>query len=497
MSSLTAAGAGAPRDGAPQPAQHACADCGATPNSARAGCVHRGAWHSSLTDCSPRCAWKLGRSRQLGACHYSCCFSTDQNEPQCAANPTHSYAPSAPPSRQQQPLFGVRDCPRYVVDLDAPASERWAHVVKDYVSLLPSVVSMAEDILGTGVVASLTTGLFATAARMGRVHYGEEIQGIAKTTGVPLGRVVLLQIAYEAFAACTSIVVDGPDGHPLHIRTMDWEMPELQPLTIEVDFVKGGTLVHRATTWAGYVGVLTGLRADGFSVSVNYRRTKMGDENGVAGVLQNLKRGLAGHWPVSFLVREVMETETEYQQAVDALRMSELMAPVYLTIAGTRKGEGIVLARDREAVEVGTPMEADPAVSETLAAVTAGGTKAGGVVQANMDIFMCDRDEDEDDWQDICDSRTRRGFAKAALASGGSGAGGVITMRDLWGLMSFAPCKAHDTVYTVAMVPKTSELVTRVRPTRAQRQAGKKRWKHVRVAAGGRQPRAGSGATRQ
>ena len=155
------------------------------------------------------------------------------------------------------------------------------------------------------------------------------------------------------------------------------------------------------------------------------------------------------------------------------------------------------LARDREAAEVGTPMEADPAVSETLAAVTAGGTKAGGVVQANMDIFMCDRDEDEDDWQDICDSRTRRGFAKAALASGGSGAGGVITMRDLWGLMSFAPCKAHDTVYTVAMVPKTSELVTRVRPTRAQRQAGKKRWKHVRVAAGGRQPRAGSGATRK
>ena len=28
--------------------------------------------------------------------------------------------------------------------------------------------------------------------------------------------------AYEAFAACTSIVVEGKDGDPLHIRTMDW-----------------------------------------------------------------------------------------------------------------------------------------------------------------------------------------------------------------------------------------------------------------------------------
>ena len=150
--------------------------------------------------------------------------------------------------------------------------------------------------------------------------------------------------------------------------------------------------------------------------------------------------------------------------------------------------EGVVLARDRQAVEVGTPMEADPSVSETLSMATA--VETGGVVQANMDISMCDRNDEDDDWQDICDSRSRRGFAKAALAS----RRGAITMEDLWCLMSFAPCKAHDTVYTVAMVPKTSELVTRVKATRAQRQAGKKRWKHVRIAAGQRRR---GGATRQ
>ena len=474
-------------------AVHSCADCGAVPSSvqAAAGCVHRGAWHSSLTDCTLRCAWKLGQAN-LGACHYGCCFSTDPDALGCTANPTHAFAPSAPAKSGQRPLFGMRDCPRYVVDLDAPASERWAHVVKDYASQFPSVVSMTEDILGTGVVASLTTGVFAAAAQLGRVQYGEELKGIAIATGVPLGRIVLLQIAYEAFAACTSIVVDGPDGHPLHIRTMDWEMPELQKLTIEVDFVRGGALVHRGTTWAGYVGVLTGLRANGFSVSVNYRRTKAGGEDMVAGVLQNLKRGLAGHWPVSFLVREVMETETTFQRAVEALRMSELMAPVYHTIAGTRPGEGVVLARDRESSKEGTPVEADPAVSETLAVAIAAGN--GGVVQANMDIIMCDRDDEDDDWQDICDSRGRRDFAKSALGSGGSGPGGAITLEDLWCLMSIKPCKADDTVYTVSMVPKTSELVTRVRPTRAQRQAGEKRWKHVKVR--GSKNRHG-GATRQ
>lgn len=482
--------------------EHICSACGASPGSALAasGCVHRGRWHSSFTDCNPRCAWKLGRSN-LGQCHYSCCFSTDIDS-MCQANRTHAFAgvPAPDSVTSSLPLFGVRDCPRYVVDLDAPPEERWNHIVRDYSDELASVVSLTEDILGTGLVANLTTGIFAAAAKLGRVHYGDELKGIAKSCGISLGRVVLLQIAYEAFAACTSIVVNGCDGHPLHIRTMDWDMHELQKLTIEVDFVRGSSnILYRATTWVGYVGILTGLRTDGFSISVNYRRTKSGDQNGVAGVLENLKRGIVGHWPVSFLVREVLETESSFQGAVDALRMSELMAPVYFTIAGTRPGEGLVLSRDREAVPEGTPMRDDLSISETL------GVK-NSVVQTNMDIPLCDADRESDDWQDICDSRLRRKFAKTALSCGGlNGDINSITMEDLWCLVSFAPCKAHDTVYSTSMVPKTGQLVTRVYATNEQKKAGKKRWKHARQAfnaaenatGGQAHRRSRGGATRQ
>ena len=41
---------------------------------------------------------------------------------------------------------------------------------------------------------------------------------------------------------------------------MDWELDLLKPLTIEVDFQKAGKTAYVATTWAGYVGVFTGLR---------------------------------------------------------------------------------------------------------------------------------------------------------------------------------------------------------------------------------------------
>ena len=79
--------------------------------------------------------------------------------------------------------------------------------------LLPGVTSLADDILGdTG--SKIVEPLLATAASVGFVQYGDELRGVAKAAGVPLGRVVMLQIAYEAFAACTSIIVEGKDGQP-------------------------------------------------------------------------------------------------------------------------------------------------------------------------------------------------------------------------------------------------------------------------------------------
>ena len=62
--------------------------------------------------------------------------------------------------------------------------------------------------------------------------------------------------------------------------------------------------------------MLTGVRPGGYSVSVNYRRTELGAQNGISGILTNLKRGVVGHWPVSFLVREVLSSEQTFNIAV-------------------------------------------------------------------------------------------------------------------------------------------------------------------------------------
>jgi hypothetical protein len=313
------------------------------------------------------------------------------------------------------------------------------------------------------------------------------------------------QIAYEAFAACTSIVVEGKDGHPLHIRTMDWEMPQLQPLTVEIDYVQRGQVLFRATTWAGYIGVLTGVRPGAFSVSVNYRRTEMMNEQPLKAFAKNLQRGLARHWPVSFLVRAALERCGSYRTACETLQQAGLIAPTYLTVCGVSPGEGCILSRDREGSIDGSCVEAQ---------LSDGATP---LVQTNIDCWRCAPSAAASgghEWQDICQSRRRRAFALKALATDsgsrrGRGAGAGLaapgtpkthSMEDLWLLMSMAPTLAHDTVYTDAMEPKTGELVTRVEVTAAQKQAARRRYGAVRVSrseVGGGGGGGASGATRQ
>ena len=47
--------------------------------------------------------------------------------------------------------------------------------------------------------------------------------------------IVTLLLLLMTFVVVTVILLGlGTQGHPIHIRTMDWEMPELQALTIEV-----------------------------------------------------------------------------------------------------------------------------------------------------------------------------------------------------------------------------------------------------------------------
>lgn len=73
------------------------------------------------------------------------------------------------------------------------------------------------------------------------------------------------------------------------------------------------------------------------------------DRDGGGGPLENIIEGLLkGGRQIGFTVRDVLENNATFQDAMGTLQHTRLMAPVYLIVAGANPGEAAVITRDRE-----------------------------------------------------------------------------------------------------------------------------------------------------
>ena len=213
-------------------------------------------------------------------------------------------------------------------------------------------------------------------------------------------------------------------------------MEFLEPLTVELDFVKDGELVFSATSWAGYVGVLTGMRPNGYSVSVNFRLTEGSFFSFVildGALWTNIKNAMSGCWPVGFLLRDVFEETRSYRKAVQYLSNSYLISPCYYTCCGTKPGQGCIITRD---------------VKSECQRYT---LEDGDVIQPNMDHFSNDPD------MDIMDSMERRDLARVLLLDLDE-----VNKNTLWGVMSVDPIFNEITIYGTYMSPSQGILETRI-----------------------------------
>lgn len=228
----------------------------------------------------------------------------------------------------------------YIINLDLPAEERWNEIGKVYKKEIKQLLKYSQKIMGSMLSATKWTAwLFSNY-----VFYIDELKGLAKAAEVDLSELILAQLCYEMFSCCTSLVIATEDKD-FHFRTMDWEMPELSDLTINIDFCKNDMVLYKATTWAAYIGVLTGVRKGIGSVSLNYRRTDNGS------LFQNLKSMINGSWPSGFLIRHAFETATAHYELVEYLSNSKLISPCYMIVGGPTPRSGIIIVRDREEIK--------------------------------------------------------------------------------------------------------------------------------------------------
>jgi len=246
-------------------------------------------------------------------------------------------------------VIAVATCaspPKYVLNLNLPPDQRWSEIVTPHTDAIAKTISVLE----TWIPSPLRSTFLEIVSFVGsRVDsdlgdYGQELRGIAQSVGVDLGDVVALNLAYELSALCTSIVTPTETGTLLHGRNLDFGdgsqfTQQLQNLTIQVEFQLDGQVVFESATYAGYVGILTGMKPQMFSVTVNTRYSTNPFENFIEAWNKNASI-------ISFLVRDVLTNLNSFQDAVNALSNSVLVAPVYYTVGGASENEGVVLTRN-------------------------------------------------------------------------------------------------------------------------------------------------------
>jgi len=256
----------------------------------------------------------------------------------------------------------------HVVNLDDAPDKRWTPLISakktQMAALITHIKTYIKELSGSSILIDLLEKDLSPLADTMRYPFGDEMKGIARAGNMTLSDVVLFNIFYELFTFCTSIVAEDPNGKLFHVRNLDfgifmgwdvkthkWQTSELlRPLTVNLDFRRSNKTVFKSVHFAGYVGVLTGIRPNRFTFSINERFDI--HDVGLNGILKWIDGDHSGHW-LGFLTRGVMENATSFQEAYNLLSNTKMLAPAYFILGGNSSSQGAIVTRSSsKAVDV-------------------------------------------------------------------------------------------------------------------------------------------------
>ncbi|GFN79455.1 acid ceramidase [Plakobranchus ocellatus] len=259
----------------------------------------------------------------------------------------------------------------YTINLDLPPEQRWTELAKAKAPQIKTLLNGFKDFVKDfGAAAQYLIDFIDNQGGDldGTLPYpfAGELKGISAATGLNLGEVVLYNLFYEFFTVCTSIVAEDPSGKLYHARNLDfglfigwdiqnrtWAITErLRPLIVNLDWQRGGKTVFKSVNYAGFTGILTAVKQNQFTFTMNER---FNIDGGFIGIVKWLLGNHNQTW-MGFLTRDVMENATSFAEAQIKLQKTVMLAPAYFILGGTKPGQASVITRSREAAVDTWPM---------------------------------------------------------------------------------------------------------------------------------------------
>ncbi|XP_043825447.1 N-acylethanolamine-hydrolyzing acid amidase [Dromiciops gliroides] len=321
--------------------------------------------------------------------------------------------------------------PRFNVSLDEAATQRWLPVLRHFDPgfLRAALATVIRETVPSWVHEALKP-LTAKMDKFLPQPFEGEIRGICDVLNITVGDGILINLAYEFSAFCTSIIAQDTSGNIYHGRNLDYAFGNLlRKLTIDVQYKKNGQIAYTGTTFVGYIGLWTGQSPKKFTISGDERAKGFWWENAVAALLRK-------YCPVSWLLRNTLEEAENFEAAVIKLAKTPIVADVYYIVGGVSPKEGVVITRNRGGVVDIWPL--DPTNGEWFR------------VETNYDHW-----KPTPPWDD------RRTPAIKALNTTGQE---NINLDTLFKVLSVFPVLNNLTIYTTVMsAANPDKYMTRIR----------------------------------
>uniref|UniRef100_A0A0N4Z2E6 NAAA-beta domain-containing protein n=1 Tax=Parastrongyloides trichosuri TaxID=131310 RepID=A0A0N4Z2E6_PARTI len=253
----------------------------------------------------------------------------------------------------------------YKISLETKPKDRWNEIIKEYKEEIINVIEKTSELVLPILYPS--TFIFKNYTINNRIHfklielfilpklphqYREEITGISKILQRPIGEVLVYNIFYDLISSkeidqmlpfkSSSVIIQDKENNLIYqISKFDYLFNEsIKNITFIVNFYQNNNLLYTSYHYGGYIGVLSGVKYNKFSITLNTR------EKGH--LKDNLKYILYRQFnSVSLTIRTALEYENNFEDAILVLSETPYSVPVSFSITGNKEIEGCVVTSDR------------------------------------------------------------------------------------------------------------------------------------------------------